>query len=113
MGKLDLEQKSLPGTVTKETKRRKRSPRIGRVDGGGSSTTQRPWNYGSGRSPSRRSSQGSTGWTNIPIQRVSSKASVTVVPRYLYWEPKAKQWLISPQVGATSSNAEFGSAPGS
>jgi len=110
--KLDLEQKSLPGTMT-EIKRRKRSPRIGRVDGGGSSTTQRPWNYGSGRSPSRSSSQGSTGWTNIPIQRVSSTKTTALVPRYIYWEPKAKQWLVSPQVGATVSGAEFGSAPGS
>jgi len=72
--KLDLEQKSLPGTMTRpyfppsDTKRRKRSPRIGRVDGGASGTTQRPWNYGSGRSPSRSSSQGSSVWTNIPIQ---------------------------------------------
>jgi len=111
--KLDLQQKSVPGTLTIPQTRKKRSPRIGRVDGGSSSTTQRPWNYGSGRSPSRSSSQGSSSWTNIPIQRVSSKASVTVVPRYLYWEPKAKQWLVSPQVGATSSTAEFGSAPGS
>ena len=60
--KLDLEQRSLPGTKSRPS-RRKRSPRIGRVDGG-SSTTQRPWNYGSGRSVS--SSSGT--WTNIPIQ---------------------------------------------
>jgi len=107
--KLDLEGKSLAGTVT----RNKRSPRIGRVDGGSSSTTQRPWNYGGGRSSSQSSTRGSTGWTNIPIQRVSSSPSRTLVPRYLYWESKAKQWLISPQVGATASAAEFGSAPGS
>eukprot|EP00090_Calanus_glacialis_P019961 TRINITY_DN3064_c0_g1_i2.p1 TRINITY_DN3064_c0_g1~~TRINITY_DN3064_c0_g1_i2.p1 ORF type:complete len:699 (-),score=174.03 TRINITY_DN3064_c0_g1_i2:66-2090(-) len=114
--KLDLQQKSLPGTMTRPNfpqTRKKRSPRIGRVDGGSSSTTQRPWNYGSGRSPSRSSSHGSTGWTNIPIQRASSTTSVTVVPRYLYWEPKAKQWLVSPQVGAAVASAEFGSAPGS
>merc|ERR1719233_1454188 len=107
--KLDLEGRSLAGTVT----RSKRSARIGRVDGGSSSTTQRPWNYGGGRSSSQSSTRGSTGWTKIPIQRVSSNPSRTVVPRYLYWEPKAKQWLISPQVGATASAAEFGSAPGS
>ena len=62
--KLDLEGKSLAGTVT----RSKRSPRIGRVDGGSSSTTQRPWNYGGGRSSSQSSTRGSSGWTNIPIQ---------------------------------------------
>jgi len=30
-----------------------------------------------------------------------------LVPRYIYWEPTKKQWLISPQVGSKASAAEL------
>merc|ERR1711962_6436 len=142
--------------------RRKRF--IGRVDGGGTTTTRKPWNYGvagyttsrpipggkvytstwsswsswsssssssssgsrsSGKSNSRRvpitinsggsssrpsSSSGSryTTTINIPIQRVTTPPPrPALVPRYIYWEPTKKQWLVAPQKGAKASGAEL------
>lgn len=43
--------------------------------------------------------------TMIPIQRVSTPAPL--LPRYLYWEPAQKQWLVSPQAGLKESGAEL------
>jgi len=48
--------------------------------------------------------------TNISVKK---KVAVPETPRYLYWEPKAKQWLVSTKVGAPSQEAEFGSVTGS
>lgn len=161
--KLDLEGRSPPTGPTRPSfpygygRRRKRSAFIGRVDGGPTTTTRRPWNFGvvgggvhdrsygsssrtsssgtfpSGPYSSRTSSSGtfssrtssskvptgsssrssSSDWfrqTNIPIKK---KVAVPDTPRYLYWEPQAKQWLVSTKVGAPSQEAEFGSVAGS
>merc|ERR1719147_349787 len=52
----DLEGRSLPSdNPSTPLIRSKREAFIGRVDGGGSTTTRRPWNYGS--------HGGSSGWT--------------------------------------------------
>ena len=44
----DIEGRSLPSPTlpTSSSRRNKRSAFIGRVDGGGTTTTRRPWNYG-------------------------------------------------------------------
>lgn len=92
-----------------------------------SSSSSTSWSSGSGgqaRGSSGRvgghsGGRGSTGkvggsrvtTTIIPIQRVTTVAPL--VPRYLYWEPTKKQWLISPKVGNKESAAEVGSSPNS
>lgn len=102
-------------------KRRKRF--IGRVDGATTTTARPPWNYGVGgggwstipysySTPADRYSPTTTPapvlkpgvtTTIIPIQRQTSAPApaptlAPVLPRYLYWEPGTKQWLVSPQV---------------
>jgi len=139
--KRDLEGRRLEKENSAATPLTRRKRFIGRVDGGGSTTTRRPWNYGvvggaqvdrgyprslSSQSTSSRisssskkstslsrssssSSSSSKTWTNIPIQRMNSAP----VPHYIYWDTKAKQWLVSSKVGSMSQDSEFGSVVGS
>jgi len=139
----DLEGRSLPSDNPSSTPliRSKREAFIGRVDGGGSTTTRRPWNYGShggssgwtrpaggarsgsraGSSSSSRSSLGSrssssrpslTGGPNTLGQRgglLGSTRPAAPVASFLYWEPKAKQWLVAPELGSPASGATMAS----
>ena len=131
--KLDMEGRSTSEFIALKSGNMRRKRFIGRVDGGGTTTTHRPWNYGvsgGGSSSSSWSSSSSSSWssssggrkpptsssshsssysggyttrgnsrvttTMIPIQRVTTPAPL--IPRYLYWEPSSKQWLVSPKV---------------
>lgn len=142
--KLDLEGRSTGEFIALQPMPSKRSKRfIGRVDGGGTTTTRKPWNYGGGSSswsssswsswsssssPGGSSSSSSSwssfpssntgsSWTTprtsytttiIPIQRVTTPApKPALLPRYIYWEKSAKQWLLSPKSGAGLSGAEL------
>jgi len=124
--KEDLEHRSLPSSIplTPVVQRSKREAFIGRVDGGSSSTTRRPWNYG-GHGGSRGSSSG--GSSSAGARRGSSSAgrgglitgglhgSRTPAPvaTFLYWEPSARQWLIAPVLGSKNNQAEIASKPAS
>ena len=67
----DIEGRSLPSPTlpTSSPRRNKRSAFIGRVDGGGTTTTRRPWNYGahgggSGAWSTSSSSSSSRSWSS-------------------------------------------------
>merc|ERR1712181_199393 len=63
----DIEGRSLPSPTlpTSSPRRNKRSAFIGRVDGGGTTTTRRPWNYGAhGGGSGAWSSSSSRSWSS-------------------------------------------------
>jgi len=141
--KLDLEGRRLEKESTAATPLIRRKRFIGRIDGattttnrpwnfgvvGGaqvdrgysrsssssssfsrSSSSRMSSSPGGSKSYSRSaSSSSSTTWTNIPIQRVNSSP----IPYYLFWETKAKQWLVSDKLGSLSQDSDFGSVVGS
>ena len=80
----DIEGRSLPSPTlpTSSSRRNKRSAFIGRVDGGGTTTTRRPWNYGahgggSGAwSSSSSSSSSSRSWSSSTSTGSSSRGTL-------------------------------------
>merc|ERR1712059_138170 len=97
--------------------RSKREAFIGRVDGGGSTTTRRPWNYGgntgSGRGSSGRGSsgRGSSGQGSSSVgggsstNQASSGSGRSGQPSFLYWSTQSRQWLVASQLGAPVASA--------
>jgi len=71
------------------------------------------WDCNYKGSSSQGSSVTTTGAVTGGVIKPAGGSSVPVVeevkPRYLYWDQKAKQWLISTQVGGSSSLAELSS----
>jgi len=59
-------------------------------------------------------SHGATSHTTATTKRpaATTKRPATVVPMFLFWEEKKKQWIFAPTVGSTSK-VEFGSIPNS
>merc|ERR1712172_432721 len=133
----DIEGRSLPSPTlpTSSPRRNKRSAFIGRVDGGGTTTTRRPWNYGahgggsgawsssSSRSWSSStsgvsSSRGTLGGSRVSASSIGSRLGPGLPPpppspQFLYWSSTSKAWLISPNLGAPESQAELSSQPSS
>merc|ERR1719458_1026499 len=138
----DIEGRSLPAPTlpTSAPRRNKRSAFIGRVDGGGTTTTRRPWNYGahgggsgawsSSSSSSSRSrswssststgssSRGTLGGSRVSASSIGSRLGPGLPPpppspEFLYWSATSKAWLISPNLGAPESQAVFSSQPSS
>lgn len=80
----DIEGRSLPAPTlpTSSPRRNKRSAFIGRVDGGGTTTTRRPWNYGAhggrsgGWSSSSSSSSSSRSWSSSTSTGSSSRGTL-------------------------------------
>merc|ERR1712130_991375 len=121
-------------------RRNKRSAFIGRVDGGGTTTTRRPWNYGahgggsgawSSSSSSSRSwssststgtgsssSRGALGGSRVSASSIGSRLGPGLPPpppspEFIYWSSASTAWLISPSLGAPESQAELSSQPSS
>merc|ERR550519_2184432 len=135
----DIEGRSLPSPTlpTSSSRRNKRSAFIGRVDGGGTTTTRRPWNYGahgggsgawSSSSSSSRSwssststgssSRGTVGGSRVSASSIGSRLGPGLPPpppspEFLYWSPTSKAWLVSPNLGAPESQATLSSQPSS
>jgi len=137
----DIEGRSLPAPTlpTSSPRRNKRSAFIGRVDGGGTTTTRRPWNYGahgggSGAWSSSSSSSSSRSWSSSTSTGSSSRGTLggsrvsassigsrlgpglpppPPSPEFLYWSSTSKAWLVSPTLGAPESQATLSSQPSS
>merc|ERR550519_3021849 len=76
----DVEGRSLPSPTlpTSSPRRNKRSAFIGRVDGGGTTTTRRPWNYGAhggGSGAWSSSSSSSRSWSSSTSTGTGSSSS--------------------------------------
>ena len=119
----DQDGRSLPSPPA--AARTRRAAFIGRVDGGGTTTTRRPWNYGAqggGRGAwGASSSRGAQGGSRGPVggSRVSASSiggrlgpglpPAPPPPSFLYWSPTSRSWLVSPALGAPEAQATLAS----
>ena len=120
----DQEGRSLPSPPAAAA-RTKRAAFIGRVDGGGTTTTRRPWNYsaqGGGRGAwgGSSSSRGAQGGSRGPVGGRVSASSIggrlgpglppsPPPASHLYWSPSSRSWLVSPTLGAPEAQATLAS----
>jgi len=90
----DIEGRSLPSPTlpTSSPRRNKRSAFIGRVDGGGTTTTRRPWNYGA-------HGGGSGAWSSSSSSSSSSSRS---------WSSSTSTGIGGSRLGVSSSRGTLG-----